>query len=216
MSKPQKQLLRVIALASTKGGASKTSLSAALAVKLSGMGNKVALLDCDPQSSLARWHELRGLPSNPKLLDVDASSEALGLVRAERHDFLVIDTPPAMMEKIEAAIYIADFVVIPVRPSLIDLEAARETVKICRDFDKPFAFIITQVLDKGFVRMVKGARVYLEKLGPVFDTQISFRKAYITAMTLGKSAPETGDAVAADEINKLWDEIQKLARVTHD
>lgn len=215
MSPRGRQKLSTIVLAATKGGVGKTTLACTLAVKASSEGARVALLDTDPQASLARWHELRGFPPNPKILDVDASSEALGLVRSEGWDYLIVDTPPALLDRIDAAVYIADFVLIPVRPSALDLEAVRDVVTVCREAHKPFAFLINQVPPQGFARIVVGARKYLEEDGPVLHTQISFRKAYVSAMTVGKSGPEMKDAAAVSEIDALWTEVQKLHKAHH-
>ena len=50
---------RVITIAQRKGGAGKTTLAAQLAIALARQGAKLALLDIDPQASLAAWVALR-------------------------------------------------------------------------------------------------------------------------------------------------------------
>lgn len=212
---PKKHKPLTIALAATKGGVGKTTIASALAVRATVDGARVALLDTDPQLSLARWHELRGFPDNPKILDVDASSEALALVQAQRWDYLIIDTPPALLDRIQAAIYIADIVVVPLRPSSLDLEAVRDVVTICQEAGRPFAFLINQ-MQRGYERLALGARKSLEEDGhAVLKSQVALRKAYVSAMTLGKSGPEMKDREALSEINALWAEILELARVPH-
>ena len=212
---PKRPKLQTIVLAATKGGVGKTTLASALAVRATADGSRVALLDTDPQRSLARWHELRGMPPNPKIMDVDATTEAHGHVRAQRSDYLVVDTPPALLDLIQAAIYIADFVVIPLRPSAPDIEAVGDVVNLCNDEGKPFAFLINQMPAQGFDRLATGARKYLEDVGPIFRTQVGFRKSYVSAMTLGKSGPEMRDKAAASEIDAAWTELQKFAREHH-
>lgn len=211
---PKRHRPVTIVLAATKGGVGKTTIASALAVRAAADGARVALLDTDPQLSLARWHELRGFPANPKILDVDASSEALALVQAQRWDYLMVDTPPALLDRIQAAVYIADLVVIPLRPSGVDVEACRDVVAICKDADKPFVFLINQ-MQRGYERLALGARKYLEEEAHILKTQVGLRKAYVSAMTLGKSGPEMRDASATSEINALWAEIQELVRVSH-
>jgi len=49
----------VITIAQQKGGAGKTTLAAHLAIAWAGQGRNVALVDIDPQGSLAAWHALR-------------------------------------------------------------------------------------------------------------------------------------------------------------
>jgi chromosome partitioning protein len=46
----------VITIAQQKGGAGKTTLAAHLAIAWAGQGRRVALVDIDPQGSLAAWH----------------------------------------------------------------------------------------------------------------------------------------------------------------
>ena len=213
---PKKARLCTIVLAASKGGVGKTTLASALAVRAAADGARVALLDTDPQLSLARWHELRGMPANPKVLDVDASSEALALVQTQRWDYLIVDTPPALLDRIQAAIYIADVVVIPVRPSALDVEAVADVVTICRDAGKRFAFLLNQVPPTGFARLALGTRKYLESDGPILRAQIGMRKAYVAAMTVGKSGPELKDAAAVAEMDALWSELLVLARVPNE
>jgi chromosome partitioning protein len=83
MAPKQPQRLRVITLASTKGGTGKTTLSSALAVRAAEESKRVALLDLDPQESLASWWTRRGRTKNPKLFEADATTEAIELLISE-------------------------------------------------------------------------------------------------------------------------------------
>ena len=99
MKKPPRT--RVVALAATKGGVGKSTLSAALAVQASLESKKVGLIDADRgQNSLDRWWQLRGEPKNPKLIDADCSAEALGLISSQGFEWLFVDTPPRGLEEI--------------------------------------------------------------------------------------------------------------------
>jgi chromosome partitioning protein len=208
----KKQPMMVVTVASTKGGVSKTTLSSALAVRAAADGLKVALIDTDPQASLARWHELRGSPANPKIVEIDAAREAIALLISQKWDIVIIDTPPAFLDKVENAISLADFVLVPCRPSAVDVEAVRDVVSICNDHGKPFAFIITQILPPPG-RIVEGARKYLEASGDVMSSQMTSRKPYAAAMTVGKTGPEIrGGEAAAEEIKAIWAEVSERMR----
>jgi chromosome partitioning protein len=60
MAPKQPSRLRVITLANPKGGVGKTTICSALAVRAGEESRRVALLDLDPQESLASWWTRRG------------------------------------------------------------------------------------------------------------------------------------------------------------
>src|SRR6476620_394312 len=89
-----------IAVASTKGGSGKSSITAALAVQAAKEGGRVALLDWEPQGSLTLWWVMRGKPDNPRLIREDIEpAEALRKLAGEC-DWLFLDTAPAMMDQV--------------------------------------------------------------------------------------------------------------------
>ena len=51
--------MNVITLASRKGGAGKTTLTAHLAAFAHTQGHRCLVVDADPQGSLKLWHSLR-------------------------------------------------------------------------------------------------------------------------------------------------------------
>lgn len=206
-----KSTTKTLVLAASKGGVGKTTLASALAVRAAADGKRVALVDTDPQASLDRWWEMRGSPENPQMFDADANLETLELIRAEGWDWLVIDTPPAMFDRIEAAIYIADFVLVPCRASAFDIDAVAHVVELCETHGTNFAFV-TNAAHPQWTKMVEGAEGYLKTLGPVLSERIGFRKDYAAAVTIGKSGPEIGkDGKARSEIDALWATVKRSA-----
>ena len=86
----------------TPGGVGKTTICSALAVRGAEESRRVALLDLDPQESLASWWTRRGKTKNPKLFEVDAAVEAIELLISESWDWVFIDTGPARIDLIES------------------------------------------------------------------------------------------------------------------
>jgi len=79
---------------------------------------------------------------NPKLFEVDATAEAIELLVSEGWQWVFVDTGPARIELIEPGIAVADFVLIPTRPSALDIEQAAICVELCETHRKQHAFVL--------------------------------------------------------------------------
>ena len=109
---------RVILVANPKGGSGKTTLSINLAGYLASQGQRVAMLDLDPQKSATQWLAIRdtALPQIDLLRDGKKSGS----------DWLVIDSPAGLSGKsLERALKLAHKVVVPIAPSLFDIRASQ-------------------------------------------------------------------------------------------
>ena len=137
--------MKVVVLAATKGGVGKSTLCCALSVCASEDGDKVALLDCDPQGTTSDWHALRGSPAEPHLVTSQSVNDAVAQARRAGAGWLFIDTPPALVTLIEPAVRLSHFVLVPVRPSPVDLLAIDPIVALCQQHDRPWAFVLNQV-----------------------------------------------------------------------
>ena len=202
--------MRVVTLAATKGGVGKTTLTAALAVRAAQESRRVALIDLDPQESLISWWERRGKTKNPKLFEIDATTEAIELLMSQGWEWVFIDTSPAKIELIEPGIAVADLVIIPCRPSALDVEQVGVPVEMCEQFNKPYAFVLNHAPTSW--KLTKSTAAYLNSTnGTVLGTAVPFRQAYMAAPTVGKSGPEVDkDGGAAKDIDALWDELKTL------
>ncbi len=118
--------MKTILVASSKGGAGKTTLASNLAAYFALDGKRTVLVDADPQGSSMHWAQRRA-ELDSAVLPVDASGgkkrawhEAVP-ADAER---VVIDVPAgAMADDLAPFIEHADAIVVPVVPSGIDIEA---------------------------------------------------------------------------------------------
>ena len=117
--------MKVLVLASQKGGAGKTTIAAhvAVAAELDGAG-PVVLIDTDPQGSLSAWWNSREADT-PALASATLAELPGKLAALAQAGFklAVIDTPPAITEAIRDVVKLADLVLIPTRPSPHDLRA---------------------------------------------------------------------------------------------
>jgi chromosome partitioning protein len=203
-----KKKQRVITIAATKGGVGKTTVTALLAVRACQEG-RVALIDADSrQGSLLEWWFLRKEPTNPNLLRVDLSGEGLGLIGSDGWDWMLIDTPPAIIDAISPAIAIADLVIIPVRPSTIDTLAVAHTIELCVEMSKPYVFLLNALNPRG--QFNDNFRRALRAKGDLLEAEIRHRETHVNAMMVGKTAPEIegGARVCRAEAEALWSEIK--------
>lgn len=200
--------MRVLTVAASKGGVGKSTIAAALSVEAARRGNRVALIDLDPQQSLKNWHNDRK-SEFPALIKaekyVDRTIEKL---RREDWDLVVLDSPPGLVSIIEAAVEVADLVLIPVRASPIDTDALDAVMQMVATHEKPYVFILNAVTHRS--QLAAGARKYLEEGGDVLDIEIANRLVYASAMITGKTAAEVDPkGPAGAEIAALFKELEK-------
>lgn len=115
--------MRTILVASSKGGAGKTTVSTNLAAHFAVDGKATALLDADRQRSSTHWCEKRAA-LDTAVLPLDGSKRGWDKHLPDGIQRLVVDAPAgAMGDDLTAFLDIADAVIVPVLPSIIDLEA---------------------------------------------------------------------------------------------
>lgn len=115
--------MRTILVASSKGGAGKSTVSTNLAAYFAVEGKATALLDADRQKSSTHWCEKRAHMESA-VLPLDGTRRGWDKSLPDGIQRLVVDAPAgAMGEDLVAFLDIADAVIVPVLPSAIDLEA---------------------------------------------------------------------------------------------
>ncbi|MBI3434033.1 MAG: ParA family protein [Proteobacteria bacterium] len=206
--------MNIITLASRKGGAGKSTLTAHLAAQSCVTGERALVIDADPQGSLTLWHSLRS-GGEPRLFSAARGIEApLAHAMMEGYDWVFIDTAPSMWVVVTEAIRAATLVLIPARPGLFDLNAVRETVNVARERNRPYAVVLNAAPVKRDDReapVVAQSRGFLDKLGvPVWSGQISQRAGFALSLGAGLSAAEADvRSLAADEIGRLWNAVRR-------
>ena len=202
--------MQVLALASQKGGAGKTTLSGHLAVEAERTGfGPVALVDTDPQHSLTDWWNVRAadtpLLARVALADIRTGLEAL---HAQGVRLVIIDTPPAITENIRAVVVVSDMVLIPTRPSPHDLRAVGATVDLVEAAGAPMVFVVNGAANRA--RITGEAAVALSQHGVVAPVTIYQRTDFATSMTDGRTVQELDpESRSAEEIKQLWTYVSK-------
>jgi chromosome partitioning protein len=210
--------VHTIVTASQKGGSGKTTLSGHLAVEAERAGaGPVALVDTDPQGSLAQWWNARQAPTP---LFVKSGLKDLGdtLARLGRSGIrlTIIDTPPAITDSISYVVGFADLVIVPTRPSPHDLRAVGATVDIAERHNKPLIFVLNEASARA--RITGEPAVALSQHGTVAPITIHHRVDFAASMIDGRTVGEVvPSSASAREVAELWLYVQaKLSKLTRD
>src|SRR3546814_7516731 len=124
----------IVAFLNQKGGVGKTTLALHLAGEWARRGQRVTVIDADPQGSALDWSQQRARERLPRLFGV------VGLARDTLHreapelardaDHIVIDGPPRVAGLMRSALLAADLILIPVQPSPFDGWASAEMLAL--------------------------------------------------------------------------------------
>ena len=120
----------IISLVNQKGGVGKTTIAVNLAGSLAEKGNRVVLVDADPQGSVLQWQSI--LANHPFTVKHLPSAALLGNRKSisRKTDHVVIDAPPAMGEITQAILAISDLAIVPIAPSPLDIWSSKETISL--------------------------------------------------------------------------------------
>ncbi len=200
----------IISLYSTKGGCGKSTLALCLAAYWS-QTRKTALLDADPQASLAICRQ--------EVLHVpvfEDTSKGIGKTiskLAAEYDRVVVDTAGYRRRKSMEVLIHSDFVLVPCKPSQFDLREALVAVELLREIaeskgrkDTPLRYAIVLTMAQ---RTAVSAQIReeLEKSGvPLMSAQIGQRVAFVETPVAG--FPQA-NSVAALEIELLAKELRR-------
>lgn len=202
--------MKTIVLVNQKGGVGKTTLAAHLAVAAEREGaGPCVLMDTDPQASLADWWNSRS-KETPAFAPVTLPELAstLAALAGAGYQYAFIDTPPAITESIRRVVALADFVLIPIRPSPHDLRAVGRTVDLAVDAQRPFAFAVTQA--KPNTRLTVQAVAALSAHGMVSPAVIHDRVDFAASMIDGRTVVEIEvKGRSANEIINLWSFVKE-------
>lgn len=208
--------MSIISIATSKGGAGKTTLAAIIAGAACNRSLSVAVIDADYNHSLTDWvntfkqypievhHELR-----------EANIVPLAAELEERHDLVVIDTAGAATQATVFAIGCADIVLIPVQLSSADVVEAMKTIQLVESAarmtkrDIPAHVVLTDY--QPHTNIAAHTENELKLMGAsVMNTKL-IRLVGFKEMTFNGQVPDTGQA--GERVRAFLHELTQLGVV---
>jgi chromosome partitioning protein len=210
--------MNVLAFASRKGGAGKSTLAAHLAVHVHRPTRPCLLIDDDPQGSLTLWNTLRADAAMPLKIVKRDVAEIVKKAKRNGVEWVFIDTPPNSSVSVIEAIEAATLVIIPCRPGLFDMDAVQDTISFARQARTPYAVVFNaappkrQDVESTAVTLARRCLAELEV--PVWGGQITHRASFSLALTEDEGVKGyESDPASIAEISGLWAAIEKSIKV---
>jgi chromosome partitioning protein len=210
----------VITLATSKGGVGKSSLGRSLAAHWFTVGHKPALIDADPQRTLANRYDPKGRMGGVPV--VAEPEERVGEVIEElrrQHAPVIVDTAGFRNRTTIGALVATDLAIIPLKSAIEDVDAAIATYELIREINETderqgrpvkVAMVLTMTM-RGTV-IARHVRDQLTGAGyPLLKAEMLNRVAYPEAGIEGLSPSITDpDGAAARDIAAVAQELMKL------
>ena len=206
--------MTILAVANSKGGASKTTVVQCVSAELARSGFRVAVLDCDPNGNFETWHR-RAYQGPGITVTVEIEhTRVLGKLRelASDHDVVIADTAGFGNQTATFAIGTAHHVLIPCQASAANVDETRKTAELVKSTaaiarrEISYRALLTAADPRTAV--AQHTRSELEKAGlPVLGTILTRLVAY-QELTYTGTIPR--GAGAGREIERLVEELQTL------
>ena len=172
---------KVIVLATSKGGAGKSTLTRSLASHWLHSGLKPAIIDADPQASIIKYHDNEG-PLNELQVFANPEEEVSSLIVDKKRGFnpLIVDTGGFRNKTTVRALISSDIALIPLKPSADDVAGALDTHNLIKELNStpersgnPILYRMILTMTQQGTVIARHVRQELEEMG-YFEEWVSF------------------------------------------
>ncbi len=207
----------VFTLATSKGGAGKSTLARALAAYWVSVGLRPALIDADPQRGLAARHDPAG-PLGAISMHEEPEERVGALIEELRskHQPVIVDTAGFRNRTAVTALVNSDLALIPLKPSAEDVAGAVATFELIKELNetperagRPIAVAMVLTMTMRGTLIARHVRRQLEEAGmPLLKAEMAHRVSYPEAGIDGLSPAVTEpDGAAARDVAAIVHEL---------
>ena len=213
-------MLGVITVATPKGGTGKSTMARCLAAHWFALGHKSALVDADPQQTLAMAHDPEGpLAAVPVVSEPEERvSEVIEELRG-RHRPVIVDTAGFRNRTTINALVATDLAIIPLKPAREDVDGALAAYGLIQEINetperagRPIQVAMVLTMTMRATVIARHVRAQLTEGGyPLLQAEMLNRVAYPEAGIGGLSPSVTDpEGAAARDIAAIARELMNL------
>ena len=220
----------VIAVSNPKGGAGKSTATLLLSTYLAQQGATVCVLDADPNQPILDWKTNGRSTTAVQVIGGIRESNLMEILDQQQHQFIFIDLEGTASVLVSRSIALADFVIVPVQASAVDVRQASKAIRAVRDEERvaqrsnssrtiPYKVLMTRTPAPGAPVSSVQQQLEAEIAGggiPRFKNSLAERLAFKAIFVERLSLPElaglkVGNLEAAYEnVHQLAEELVEL------
>ena len=198
----------VIVVASSKGGAGKSTTAILLGTELARAGAPITMLDCDPNHSLSLWAGKGVLPDHIETISDVTESSIVKLIKQHDSDgrIVIVDLEGVASRMVSRAISQADLVLIPMRATILDATIGARSLALIGEEEealgRPIAHAVVFTMTRAIrSKQQNGIEASLREQGiDIVEPPLMERSAYSALFEYGGdlvSIPAQGNMAGA-------------------
>lgn len=210
----------VITLATSKGGAGKSTLARSLGGHWFNVGMKLAIIDADPQGSIINKHDPQGLMGTVTVI-ADPEETVFNTIESLQEEYspIIVDTGGFRNRTTIRALVKSDIALIPLKPSADDVSSAIETYNLIQEINQtperksnPIKYRMVLTMTQQGTVISKHVRQELVDMGYLLlrselNLRVSYPEAALKGLPPNLVEPESP---AARDISSIVSEINSI------
>ena len=196
------QIKYIIAIASGKGGAGKSTSAVILATELAMRTTNITLIDADPNKPISRWAKLGGKPENLTVIGGVSEDTIIDIIddAANKTRFVIVDLEGTASMMVGYAMSRADLMIIPPQGSPMDATEAVKAINLIQQHEKahrikiPYSVLLTRTSAALNPRTLQSiVKEFKENNIPIMQTQMHERDAFKAIFSYGGGLRDLDD-----------------------